>query len=72
MITKKMMFRITYTIGLLVDGTWVITELDVGDGRACCITTLGSEVARSTLGTCRDAGWTIVDVGSEAGCKDKS
>lgn len=59
-------------MGLLVDGTWVITELDVGDGRACCITTLASEVARSTLGTWRDAGWTIVDVGSEAGCKDKS
>lgn len=55
-----------------MDGTWVITELDVGDGRACCITTLASEVARSTLGTWRDAGWTIVDAGSEAGCKDKS
>lgn len=55
-----------------MDGTWVITELDVGDGRACCITILASEVARSTLGTWRDAGWTIVDVGSEAGCKDNS
>lgn len=59
-------------MGLLVDGTWVITELDVGDGRAGCITTLASVVARSTLGTWRDAGWTIVDVGSEAGCKVKS
>lgn len=26
---------ITYTIGLLEDGAWVITVLDVGDGIAC-------------------------------------
>lgn len=28
-------FYVTYTIGLLEDGAWVITVLDVGDGIAC-------------------------------------
>ena len=69
---KKRHYRVTYTIGLLEDGTWVITELDVGDGRACCITTLASEVARSTFGTWSDAGRTIVDVGSEVSCRETS
>lgn len=32
---NKSRSEVTYTIGLLEDGTWVITELDVGDGRAC-------------------------------------
>ena len=76
---KKRHYRVTYTIGLLEDGTWVITELDVGDGRACCITALASEVARRTsevarrtFGTWSDAGRTIVDVGSEVGCRETS
>lgn len=40
-----------------------MTVLEVGEGMACCIMTLESELASSTLGTCREAGRTIVDVG---------
>ena len=54
---------ITYTIGLLEDGAWVITVLEVGEGTACWIITLESELVSSTLGTCNDAGLTIADVG---------
>ena len=51
-----------------MEGTGVITELEVGDGSACCVTTLASDVASSILGTWREAGCTIVGVG----CKDNS
>lgn len=63
---------VTYTIGLLEDGAWVITVLDVGDGIACWIITLESELVSSTLGTCSDAGRTIVDVGCAVCCSDTS